>query len=138
MHWSIRAISLFFITVIAEMFVLWWASAIGHFDFPFWEGAKISPIFSVAMLYTVYSMMLPPANWAVNGGSWGDNGALEVFLITSLFLIPLLIAFPPPARQLAAIFMSRSEYLALFVAAWFVQGGINAIHVHRVIAASDA
>lgn len=138
MHWPIRATSLFFGTVIAELFVLWWASTIGHFDFGFWEGAKISPIFSIAMLYTVYAMMLPPANWAVNGGSWGQNGVFEIFFATSLFLVPLLVAFPPPAQQLAAIFMSRSEYIALFFAAWFVQGSINAIHVHRVIGTIDA
>lgn len=138
MHWAIRTASLFFGAVLGECFVLWWASTIGRFDFAFWEGAKLAPIFSLAMLYTVYSLMLPPTNWAINGCKWGDNAVLEIFLLTSLFLAPLLLAFPPPERELQAIFMSNTEYLSLFFAAWVVQGAVNAVHVHLVMRQIDA
>ena len=122
----------------AELIVIWWASTIGPFDFEFWEGTKISPIISIAILYSVYSLILPPANWAINGGSWGDSGVIEIFLLTSLFILPLLIVFPPPEQQLKAIFMSRTEYISLFIAAWFAQGAVNALHVRRLMNQSDA
>ena len=77
--------------------------------------------------------MFPGAVWASNRGSWRDNAAIEIFLFTSLYTIPLLLIFPPPERDIYRVLMTNSEYIAPFFVVWFAHGAINAWHVHLLI-----
>lgn len=127
MRWPVRVILLFVGAFLAMGITMWIGTLWGPFKFA--DKVSVFPIFQVGILSTVFGWMFPGAYWAANAGKWDDQPEVSIFLASSMFLIPLILVFPPPDALYEA-FMSRSEFLAPFFGVWFMHCAINAWHVH--------
>ena len=63
-------------------------------------------------------------------GDLNDNAAITIFLFTSLLILPLMLIFSTPERDIHRVLMTNSGYMAPFFGVWFAHGAINAWHVH--------
>jgi hypothetical protein len=106
----------------------------------FGERMKAVSALQVVAVSTLLSMLLPTSYYGMNAlsdrkhsrGGWGDMPAQEVFFVTSLLILPVLVVFPADDKLLRAAQISRQASLLPFFFLWWVHGGINACHVHML------
>jgi hypothetical protein len=101
---------------------------------------KALSAFQVVAVAVIISMVFPAAIYGSNvlsgscpaNNGWGEHPELEIFLATSIVLLPLMLIFSPDDRELQG--MSRAECGWPFVILWWAHGAINVIHVRRILA----
>ncbi len=146
MHFLLRAFLLFVLGVGAVMITVWIGIAsdyFGHFGLmtteQFWDRLKLIPVFEIVGVATLLSMLFPAAMYGINLQSnpdqpthavgFGSHPEFNVFMLSSLCVIPLLAVFPPDDLTRSETLFSPGQYIGCFFSLWLAHGTVNAVHV---------